>query len=342
MSQLRFKKITPSNDKLLSSEFIHLRNIINFNYMTLVQLEYIVAVDTYRSFVSAAEKCFVTQPTLSMQVQKLEEFLNVKLFDRSKQPIVPTEIGAQIIDQARIVLQENKKIKEIISSQQQEVTGELKIGIIPTIAPYILPKVIAAMLEKYPDLKLIIWEYTTEDIIHHLKTGVIDCGILATPLVDANIAETPLYYENFVSYISKSSKLYKKKAIDAEDFEDENIWLLNEGHCMRTQVLNICRTTKNNRLQSLTYNTGSVETLIRMVDANNGATLLPELALEELSAKQLNKVRYFKSPEPVREISLVTHKNFIKKRMLNALKDEVLAIIPKTMKQRKKKDVIGI
>ncbi|WP_113651266.1 hydrogen peroxide-inducible genes activator [Pedobacter namyangjuensis] len=310
--------------------------------MTLVQLEYIVAVDTYRSFVSAAEKCFVTQPTLSMQVQKLEEFLNVKLFDRSKQPIVPTEIGAQIIDQARIVLQENKKIKEIISSQQQEVTGELKIGIIPTIAPYILPKVIAAMLEKYPDLKLIIWEYTTEDIIHHLKTGVIDCGILATPLVDANIAETPLYYENFVSYISKSSKLYKKKAIDAEDFEDENIWLLNEGHCMRTQVLNICRTTKNNRLQSLTYNTGSVETLIRMVDANNGATLLPELALEELSAKQLNKVRYFKSPEPVREISLVTHKNFIKKRMLNALKDEVLAIIPKTMKQRKKKDVIGI
>ncbi len=342
MLQLRFKKITPSNDKLLSSEFIHLQNIINFNYMTLVQLEYIVAVDTYRSFVSAAEKCFVTQPTLSMQVQKLEEFLNVKLFDRSKQPIVPTEIGAQIIDQARIVLQENKKIKEIISSQQQEVTGELKIGIIPTIAPYILPKVIAAMLEKYPDLKLIIWEYTTEDIIHHLKTGVIDCGILATPLVDANIAETPLYYENFVSYISKSSKLYKKKAIDAEDFEDENIWLLNEGHCMRTQVLNICRTTKNNRLQSLTYNTGSVETLIRMVDANNGATLLPELALEELSAKQLNKVRYFKSPEPVREISLVTHKNFIKKRMLNALKDEVLAIIPKTMKQRKKKDVIGI
>jgi LysR family hydrogen peroxide-inducible transcriptional activator len=310
--------------------------------MTLVQLEYIVAVDTYRSFVSAADKCFVTQPTLSMQVQKLEEFLNVKIFDRSKQPIVPTEIGAQIIAQARIVLQENKKIKEIISSQQQDVIGELKIGIIPTIAPYLLPKVIASMLEKYPDLKLLIWEYTTEDIIHHLKTGVIDCGILATPLVDANIAETPMYYENFVSYISKNSKLFKKKAIDADDLEDENIWLLNEGHCMRSQVLNICRSTKNNRLQSLTYNTGSVETLIRMVDVNDGATLLPELALADLNTKQLNKVRYFKSPEPVREISLVTHKNFIKKRMLNALKEEVLAIIPKTMKNRKKKDVIEI
>lgn len=310
--------------------------------MTLVQLEYIVAVDTYRSFVAAAEKCFVTQPTLSMQVQKLEEFLNVKIFDRSKQPVIPTEIGAQIIAQARVVLQENKKIKEIISSQEQDVIGELKIGIIPTIAPYLLPKVIASMIEKYPELKLLIWEYTTEDIIHHLKTGVIDCGILATPLVDANISEAPLYYENFVSYISKNSKLYKKKAIDADDLEDENIWLLNEGHCMRSQVLNICRSTKNNRLQSLTYNTGSVETLIRMVDVNDGATLLPELALADLSAKQLSKVRYFKSPEPVREISLVTHKNFIKKRMLNALKEEILAIIPKGMKQRKKKDVIGI
>lgn len=310
--------------------------------MTLVQLEYIVAVDTYRSFVGAAEKCFVTQPTLSMQVQKLEEMLNIKIFDRSKQPIVPTEIGAQIIEQARAVLQESHKIKEIISSQQQDVVGELKVGIIPTVAPYLLPKVISSMMEKYPELKLLIWEYTTEDIIHHLKTGVLDCGILATPLVDNAITESPLYYENFVTYISKNSKLYKKKTIDADDLEDENIWLLNEGHCMRSQVLNICRSTKHNRLQGLTYNTGSVETLIRMVDMNNGATLLPELALEELSSKQLSKVRHFKSPEPVREISLVTHKNFIKRRMLNALKEEILEIVPKAMKQKKKKDIVGL
>lgn len=310
--------------------------------MTLVQLEYIVAVDTYRSFVIAADKCFITQPTLSMQVQKLEEFLNVKIFDRSKQPVVPTEIGSQVIAQARTVLQENHKIKELINSQQQDIVGELKIGIIPTIAPYLLPEVIAAMLEKYPDLKLLIWEYTTEDIIHHLKTGIIDCGILATPLVDPILIETPLYYETFVSYISKNSKLFKKKTIDSNDLADENIWLLNEGHCMRTQVLNICRSTKNNRLQSLTYNTGSVETLIRMVDVNDGATLLPELAIKELNNRQLNKIRYFKSPEPVREISLVTHKNFVKKRMINALSEEILAIIPKSMKQRKKKDIIGI
>jgi LysR family hydrogen peroxide-inducible transcriptional activator len=310
--------------------------------MTLVQLEYIVAVDTYRSFVGAADKCFVTQPTLSMQVQKLEEMLNVKIFDRSKQPVIPTEIGSQIIEQARLILQESQKIKEIISSRQQDIVGELKVGIIPTVAPYLLPQVIASMMEKYPDLKLLIWEYTTEDIVHHLKTGVLDCGILATPLADNAITEIPMYYENFVTYISKNSKLFKKKNIDANDLEDENIWLLNEGHCMRSQVLNICRSTKDNRLQGLTYNTGSVETLIRMVDMNNGATLLPELALVDLTPKQLSKVRSFKSPEPVREISLVTHKNYIKKRMLNAFKEEILAVIPKAMKQKKKKDIVGI
>ena len=269
--------------------------------MTLVQLEYVIAVDTYRSFVSAAEKCFVTQPTLSMQIQKLEELLNVKLFDRSKQPVVPTEIGSQIIAQARIVIQESSKIKEIIENQKTEISGELKIGVIPTIAPYLLPAVIANMLDKYPDIKLTIWEYTTDDIIKHLKIEAIDCGILATPLYENKIDEQPLFYENFVSYISKNSKLYKKKAIEANDLQEENIWLMNEDHCMRAQVLNICRSTKNNRMPSLAYNTGSIETLIRMVDINRGVTLLPELALQDLSSKQLNKVRYFRSPEPVRE-----------------------------------------
>ena len=197
-------------------------------------------------------------------------------------------------------------------------------------------------MEKYPDLKLLIWEYTTEDIIHHLKTGVLDCGIMATPVNEPGIAEVPMYYETFVTYISKNSKLFKKKTISSADLEEENIWLLNEGHCMRSQVLNICRSTKDSRLQGLTYNTGSVETLIRMVDMNNGATLLPELALVDLNSKQLSKVRAFKDPEPVREISLVTHSNFIKKRMLNAFREEILAVIPKAMKQKKKKDVVGI
>ncbi len=311
--------------------------------MTITQLEYIVAVDTYRSFVAAAEKCFVTQPTLSMQVQKLEDTLGVKLFDRSKQPVTPTEIGIEIITQARILLGESEKIKEIITDRQKELSGELKVGIIPTIAPYILPKILHGFIEKYPQVKLIVWEQTTEQIIQQLKLGMIDCGILSTPLHESNLTEIPVFYENFVAYVSKHSKLSKKKSISPDDIDMEEIWILNEGHCMREQVLNICQRRKSTQgFKHFEYNTGSVETLKRMVDQNNGATILPELALAELSDKQLDKVRYFKSPEPAREVSIVIQRNFLKRRMIEALKNEILEFLPKRMKNKKKKEVMEI
>jgi len=309
--------------------------------MTIVQLEYIVAVDTYRSFVAAAEKCFVTQPTLSMQVQKLEDTLGVKLFDRAKQPVVPTEIGCDIIAQARILLSEHQKIKEIISDRQKDLAGELRIGIIPTVAPYILPKIITQFISKYPLVKLVVWEQTTEQIIQQIKLGMIDCGILSTPLHESHLAETPLFYENFVAYVAKNSILAKKKNINPDDINMEELWILNEGHCMRDQVLNICQRRKSSKgFQHFEYNTGSIETLKRMVDQNNGTTILPELALADLTDKQLDKVRYFKSPEPAREISLVTQKNFIKRRMIDALNAEILDFVPKRMKTKKKKDLI--
>ncbi len=311
--------------------------------MTITQLEYIVAVDTYRSFVSAADKCFVTQPTLSMQVQKLEDTLGVKLFDRSKQPVTPTEIGSEIIAQARILLSESEKIKEIITDRQKELSGELKVGIIPTIAPYILPKILHGFIEKYPQVKLIVWEQTTEQIIQQLKLGMIDCGILSTPLHESNLTEVPVFYENFVAYVSKNSKLSKKKNISPDDIDMEEIWILNEGHCMREQVLNICQRRKATQgFKHFEYNTGSVETLKRMVDQNNGATILPELALSDLTDKQLDKVRYFKSPEPAREVSIVIQRNFLKRRMIEALKTEILEFLPKRMKSKKKKEVIDI
>ncbi len=311
--------------------------------MTITQLEYIVAVDTYRSFVLAADKCFVTQPTLSMQVQKLEDTLGVKIFDRSKQPVTPTEIGIEIIDQARVMLAESEKIKEIITDRQKELSGELKVGIIPTVSPYILPKIISGFVGKYPQVKLIVWEQTTEEIIQQLKLGTIDCGILSTPLRENALTEIPVFYENFVAYVSKHSKLSKKKSITPDDIDMEEIWVLNEGHCMREQVLNICqrrRATKG--FLHFEYNTGSVETLKRMVDQNNGATILPELALAELNDKQLDKVRYFKSPEPAREVSIVIQKNFLKRRMIEALKNEILEFVPKRMKSKKKKEVMEI
>ena len=311
--------------------------------MTITQLEYIVAVDTYRSFVMAAEKCFVTQPTLSMQVQKLEDTLGVKIFDRSKQPVTPTEIGVEIIEQARILLAESEKIREIITDRQRELSGELKVGIIPTVSPYILPKIITGFVNKYPQVKLIVWEQTTEEIVQQLKLGTLDCGIMSTPLHEASLTEIPVFYENFVAYVSKHSKLSKKKSISPDDIDMEEIWILNEGHCMREQVLNICQRRKATRgFQHFEYNTGSVETLKRMVDQNNGATILPELALTELSDKHLDKVRYFKSPEPAREVSIVIQKNFLKRRMIEALKNEILEFVPKRMKSRKKKEVMEI
>src|ERR1700744_6131861 len=311
--------------------------------MTITQLEYIVAVDTYRSFVIAAEHCFVTQPTLSMQVQKLEDTLGVKIFDRSKQPIMPTEIGNEIIAQARIMLGESEKIKEIISDRQKELSGELRVGIIPTISPYILPKILRGFVEKYPQVKLIVWEQTTESIIQQLKLGTLDCGILSTPLHEANLTEIPVFYENFVAYVSKQSKLSKKKNISPEDIDMEEIWVLNEGHCMREQVLNICQRRRSTKgFQHFEYNTGSVETLKRMVDQNNGAPILPELALAELTDKQLDKVRHFKEPEPAREVSIVVQNNFLKRRMIDALKNEILELVPKRMRSKKKKEVIEI
>ena len=309
--------------------------------MTIVQLEYAVAVDTYRSFVLAAQKCFVTQPTLSMQIQKLEEFLGVKLFDRSRQPVVPTEIGIEIIEQARLVINESYKIKEIISDKNNDISGELKIGIIPTVAPYLLPKVLGNFLEKYPKVKLSIAELHTEVIIQQIKSGVLDCGILATPLEQNTLVERPLYYENFVAYLSKSSPLFKKKALNTSDLDDDQLWLLNEGHCMRNQILNICKHKSSNENQ-LEYNSGSIETLIRMVDINNGITIVPELSLQDFSTRKLDKVRYFKSPEPSREISLVTHQNFVKKRLINVLEVEILASVSKRMKSKKKKEIVDI
>ncbi|MDB5151681.1 MAG: DNA-binding transcriptional regulator OxyR [Mucilaginibacter sp.] len=309
--------------------------------MSLVQFEYIVAVDTYRSFGIAAEKCFVTQPTLSMQIQKLESTLGVKLFNRARQPILPTEVGNDVIAQARVLLAEHQKIKEIIGSRNKELMGELKIGIIPTVAPYILPKIITRFIEKYPQVKLAIWEETTEQIVQHLKSGMLDCGILSTPLLESQLMETPLFYENFVAYVSKSSDLAKRRTLHPDDINIDELWILNEGHCMRDQVLNICQRRKDTiGFKHYEYNTGSIDTLKRMVDENNGATILPEFALNDLTKSQKDKIRYFKSPQPAREISIVTNKRFVKRRLIETLKAEILEFIPGHMKDKKEKKLM--
>ncbi|TAN19508.1 MAG: hydrogen peroxide-inducible genes activator [Chitinophagaceae bacterium] len=311
--------------------------------MTLVQLEYIIALDTYRSFVTAAEKCFVTQPTLSMQVQKLEDELGVKLFDRTKLPVVTTEMGKLVIAQARTVIKESMRIPEIVSGYRGEVRGALKVGVIPTLAPYLLPPLVAKFTAHYPLVKLEIWEYPTEVVSEHLKKGLLDCGLLATPLNDKQLHETPLFYESFVVFTSPENALFSKKILRPEDLPHSDIWLLNEGHCMRNQVLNICSRKENIRaLKNLEYNTGSVETLKRMVELNAGWTILPELSISDLSSEQLDMVRYFRTPEPVREISLVTDRHFVKEGILKALRKEILLQVPEKMKVKAKKEIVDI
>ena len=187
--------------------------------MTLTQLEYIVALDTNRHFVLASEKCFVTQPTLSMQIQKLEEELGVKIFDRTKQPVIPTEIGASIIAQARIILREANMVKQLISDQKDIITGELRIGIIPTLAPYLIPPLYKYVREKYPQIDLIISEAITEEVIHELKHNRFDCGIVVTPLKDPSIKEDILFYEELFVYVSKKNALVDKKYILAREID---------------------------------------------------------------------------------------------------------------------------
>jgi len=309
--------------------------IIIFIYiygMTITQLEYAVALDTYGSFVAAAEKREVTQPTLSMQIQKLEEELGLKLFDRSSQPIKTTPEGKRIIDQARVVIREARRIHELINNEKGIVEGSLRVGIIPTIAPYLVPVFVKTVAEKYPGLHLEITELTTATIIERLKNHQLDCGLLATPLDEPELLETPVYYEPFVVYVSPSNPLAKKAALTAADIHAEDIWLMNEGHCFRTQVLQICRDRKkNNANKAFTYEAGSIETLKRLVEMNNGYTLLPELAVKDFGIKQMKMVRYFKSPEPVREISIVTGKHFIKQAALQAIIEEIKSAVPAKM-----------
>ncbi len=309
--------------------------------MTLTQLEYIVALDSYRHFVLASEKCFVTQPTLSMQIQKLEEELGVKIFDRTKQPVIPTEIGTSIIAQARIVLRDAGMIRQVIAEQKDIMTGELRIGIIPTIAPYLLPPLFKNIREKYPQVKLVVREIITEEIVQELKNNRLDCGIVVTPLKDSSIKEDILFYEELFVYVSKTNALYDKKYVLPTEIDPDQLWLLEEGHCFRSQILNLCELQKFSGLH-FKYETGNIETLKRMVDKSDGITILPELAVMEFTKPQLKLVKKLKEPSPAREVSLVTHRDHLKTKLIKTLKEEILAIVPKPMQKLNRKKVVEI
>ncbi|HMU09463.1 MAG TPA: hydrogen peroxide-inducible genes activator [Ferruginibacter sp.] len=311
--------------------------------MTFTQLQYIVAIDNCRHFAKAASQCFITQPTLSMQVQKLEEELGLKLFDRTKQPVVPTEAGAAIIEQARKILGEKNMIEEIVQQRKGIITGLLKVGIIPTLAPYLLPLFIQKFIRQYPLVKLSITELTTELIIAKLREGKIDVGVLVTPLDEQGIKEQPLFYEEMMAYVSKKDKAFKKTYMLAQDIDPNHLWLLEEGHCFRSQIINLCELRKASAEGGhFDYEAGSIETLRRLVEQNDGITILPELATLDLTAKQMQLIRHFKQPAPVREVSMVTHRDFVKKRLVELLKRSILDSLPEKIKKNKPRNVVAI
>ena len=309
--------------------------------MTLTQLEYIVALDDSRHFALAAEKCFVTQPTLSMQIQKLEEELGVKIFDRTKQPVIPTDVGAGIIAQARRVLHEARMVRQLINEHMGTLSGELHIGIIPTLAPYILPPLYRYMREKYPQLNLVVREAITEEVVRELRNNRLDCGVVVTPLNDPSIREDVLFYEELFVYVSRKNALVDKKYVLADEIDPRQLWLLEEGHCIRSQVLNLCELQKSTDI-SFRYETGNIETLKRMVDKSDGITILPELAVMEFDKSQRRLVKRLRSPTPAREVSIVTHRNYIKDKLIRALKEGILHTVPPRMKKLKDKKVVEI
>lgn len=306
------------------------------------QLEYIVAVDTHRHFEKAAEQCFVTQATLSMMIKKLEQELDVILFDRSKQPVVPTETGKAIIEQARVILKETQQLKLLSKEAKSGIAGELRIGVIPTVAPYLLPLFLTAFLKKFPAVKLKIVEQTTEHLLRLLSTDKLDVAIMATPLSEKGFLETHLFYEEFKVYVAETNRSLKKKYILAEDIDINKLWLLEEGHCLRSQVLNLCEIQKQQAIvHHLDYETGSIESLLKITEMNGGITIVPELATIHFEKKVKEKLRHFKPPVPVREISLVTYRHFVKKGLLHVLEKSIVQAVKAYLPQKDETDVIA-
>lgn len=300
--------------------------------MTLTQLEYVLAIAETGSFVEAASKTGVTQPALTTQIKNLENELDTVIFDRTKKPVIPTEIGHRVIEQARSVIRESKLVTDLVSEHRNILEGTLKLGIIPTVSPYLLPHFIHSFTATYPDIHLHVKEMITEDIVDGLKNGSLDAGIIATPIEAKNIKVMPLYYEKFYGYVSRGHSLFFKNKLTPADLNESDLWLLKEGNCFRDQVINICADAENNKPKSrFKYESHSIEALMRVVEMKNGLTLIPELAAKNLTSKRSEMIREIPALNPVREISIVVRKQYLKKRFVERLKKNIIANMPDSM-----------
>lgn len=295
--------------------------------MTITQLQYVLAVAEYQNFTLAAQKSFVTQPTLSMQVQKLEDELDVLIFDRGKKPIGITEVGKKIVAQAKNIVNEAERIKDIVDQEKGFIGGNYTLGIIPTIMPTLLPMFLKAFINKYPRVNLIIKEQSTESLIRNLQDGHIDAAIAATPLEIEFIKERPLYYEPFVGYVPKNHRLGRSTTLTTEDLDVSDVLLLQDGHCFRDGVINLCKAPKNLGKEHFQLQSGSFETLVNLADEDMGMTLLPYLNTLELDDKKKANLKYFQNPPPAREVSLIYHKSELKIQITDALRDVISGVV---------------
>lgn len=295
--------------------------------MTITQLKYVLAVAEHKNFTKAAQKTFVTQPTLSMQIQKLEEELEIQIFDRSKKPIELTSVGKKIVNQAHSIVNEAERMQDVVDQEKGFIGGEFKLGIIPTIMPTLLPMFLKNFSNRYPKVHLKIEELTTEEIISKLKDGHLDAAIVATPLSHEKIKERVLYYEPFVAYIPENHRLSSKTKIDSSDLDIEDILLLEDGHCFRDGVINLCKTSKHNGSDKFQLQSGSFETLIKLSNEGLGMTLLPFLHTLDIPSDQNNKLHYFNEPSPAREVSIIYSKSELKMQITNALYDVISGVI---------------
>ena len=295
--------------------------------MTITQLKYVLAVAEYKNFTLAAEHSFVTQPTLSMQIQKLEDELDVLIFNRKKKPIALTPIGEKIIEQAKLIISESNRINDIVDQQKGFIGGEFKLGIIPTIMPTLLPFFLKTFIKKYPKIKLIIEELTTQQIIQKLKDGHLDAGIAATPLENDSIKEKPLYYEPFVGFIPLNHRLSKKEFLLEEELDIDDILLLEEGHCFKNSILNLCKNSNNIDKKHFHLESGSINTLIKLSKEGMGMTLVPYLHTLDLAKEDNKYLKSFNNTVPAREVSLIFHKSQLKIQLIEALKNTIDGVI---------------
>lgn len=308
--------------------------------ITLTQLEYLLAVDRFRHFGKAAKSSFITQPTLSMQIQRLEGELGVQIFDRSKKPILPTEVGKKVIEQARTAVAEFKKLQVIATQGSQTLSGPYTLAVIPTLSPYLIPLFIGVFAQKYPSVELRVEELQTSQILEALASETVDAGLLATPLKEPGVSEEVLFQEPFHLYVSKNHPLAKKTKIQESELDGNDVWLLKEGHCLRNQIVRLCTLgDKACVFQNVHFESGNLETVMGLVDRNGGYTLLPTLALRhhEKYGNAQAKVLSFAEPVPAREISLVLSRRSLKRPIHDALKAAILSVLPRELLSPKQK-----